>query len=138
VDPFFASIWFAVVTGFGGAALLDAWSSYLARTDKDGAAGVLFYVSRGWGIVPILYALPELIRENGILGVFGVVPGWSLGLEAIARDFFGFSFIDILGLHSSLSDPFVGWPEVAWIVLGFVLLALISAISQAAKKHESD
>ncbi len=133
MDPIFASLWFAFVAGFGIAVLLDAWSAHLKRMGRDSAASFLFVVSRAWGLIPVLYAMPDLLSENGILGIFAVVPGWSLGMEEIAQDIFGFSFSEILGLQQSGSGSILGLAEIGWIALGMVLLGVAAGISRMVK-----
>lgn len=136
MNPLFASLWYALVVGFGVGILLDAWCKHLLAKGWGRTAFTIFIASRGWGIVPIVYSLPLLIDQAGLLGLFGLVPGWSLGMEAIAQDFFGFSFVDLFGIEWVEGESLFGVAEVGWIVLGAFVLLITGAIHGAVGKHD--
>jgi hypothetical protein len=133
MDEIFASVWFGMVFGFGGSFLLLGKSKSLSRKGSQRAAGTFLILSRVWLLVPILYALPFLMKSFGFMGIFFVVPGWSVGVENLVYDLAGASISEFIGLNKTNSS--LGWTEIAWSIGGLIVLSVIMIISRVDEKE---
>jgi hypothetical protein len=60
------------------------------------------------------------LDELGILAFFFVLPGWSAGVEMLLNDYFGFSFVELLGIKQCPCEN-SAWRGIMWIFFGAVV-----------------